>query len=344
VDYQNSGLAASGHNIIYGHGWASANRNVVVFEDSRADFVIGGYNNHVDGIGDPFQPSDYGEAIGNKVFIKDSLVSRYVTGGLNNLGLGLGFATGNQIFLEGAVEIGLGLYGGQTFADPAGAGWDAFTANALTVRLPNGIMVGDRVDQGTIKRFESFRFELDPGMPSDAPALEAFMRIHLSDALTGKVSAIESVDMAVDALPGLGQGFLLLKAPDIVDDGLFEQAGVQGAKGLGLILDFDLELMKDPAEPDTLTAVYKGASDHPRMGALAGGRAMGLALLAQGQDLLSGQGLSAAMGRPFLSPCPSVFLAAGASKIKLGRGGGSKLASFQGLMGLGCAAIWRRAS
>ncbi|MDR2456222.1 MAG: hypothetical protein LBE49_06485, partial [Deltaproteobacteria bacterium] len=340
VAYDNGGLVIGGQGVLLGHGWASANRNVVVFEGGWTGIIIGGYNYHQPGYGDPIAPDDYSETSYNQILVKDSIVAGYVTGGTSNVNLAVGKSVHNLLTLEGAVEIGAGLYGGQTSKDPLGEGWDYYTGNVLTLRLPaaGGMKVGNQVDQGTVKNFESFRFELDPSTLSDFPVLDAFVDIYLHESGGERISRIESLDMAVDKLPEPGQRLLLFRAPDIYDGG-FEQTRAQGAKGLGLVLDFDLELVQDSALPDTLTAVFKGARSHPRMAALPDGRSAGLALLTQGQDHLAGQGLGAALGRPLQSRCPAVFSTVEASIIKFGRPGDNRLRSLQALLGIDCTSF-----
>ncbi|MDR1656859.1 MAG: autotransporter outer membrane beta-barrel domain-containing protein [Deltaproteobacteria bacterium] len=314
--------AYGGFNRINGGGNLQADYNTLILENSQAHYVIGGHNEVTASTLESTGTANY-----NRVEIIDSSVALNVIGG-DNVRLTQGQAIYNTVILRGNTSVGRSVHGGLN-SNTTG---DVFTGNRLWVVNPKsgGIEVGNNV-----RGFENFAFVLDPLQPTGSVALNVTGEVHLGD-LNGRGAKIESLDMYEGSMPEEGYEFVLFKADGAIRDDDFTQQTVQGLKKLNFELNYDLVLSKPVVGSDTLTAVFRGFQVQPQMETVSAGRSSGLAFLNQGLDQVADQGLGAAMGRPFLSPCPAVFMTVSGGVSRYDIADRFELKGLNALVGVDC--------
>ncbi|GHS93284.1 membrane protein [Planctomycetales bacterium] len=240
-----------------------------------------------------------GDAVNNRVVISNGEIGGNIFGGFSMVEGGIvsygdtGSATGNSVTLIGASILHGSLFGGfvgnfNPVLTPQSG--DAFSGNTLHVAPSqvSGIRVGG--SEG-VQNFELYNFTFQKDAPLNAVGLNADT-VYLNDGAS-RASVIQSVNIqGGGSLLPIGHRFQIIAA-GALDDANFNQTTTSGRQGVTLLYDYDLAFTNGGK---TLTATVSGgpALNEPAK-ALSEGWLGGLALVAQGADLIAGRGVAEAV-------------------------------------------------
>ncbi|MDR1546712.1 MAG: autotransporter outer membrane beta-barrel domain-containing protein, partial [Deltaproteobacteria bacterium] len=307
-----------------GYSFLAANDNIVKIEGSRAFSAFSGTIERVSGA-EAFDA----EASRNYLEIIDSVFGGIVVAGQASMFSRFARAVDNTVIVRGDSSFASSLYGGQGRHGEAAN--DFFAGNSLHVELPK---IGGIDVRCNVGNFEKYYFLFAADAPSGSVGLKVAGEFRLNDNDNGSYlgargARVESVDLVGGVVPQAGHEFVLVEGT--VDDDNFQQTTATGLFNVNLLLDYDLRV-----EPDRLSAVFKGARSHPQMESLSEGQSAGLSLANLGLDLISGQGVSAAVARTFPEPCPAAFVSAGGGQFRYDTGSFYDVKAFYGLIGVDC--------
>ncbi|MDR1035945.1 MAG: autotransporter outer membrane beta-barrel domain-containing protein [Deltaproteobacteria bacterium] len=218
----------------------------------------------------------------------DAFIGGDVTGG-NVSGAVLETATFNTVnILGGTFSPASRIMGGAGTLNPSGS--DVFTGNTLNVKSA-GVKVGG------VENFQLLNFFVPASLPAGVPALEisagGTARLENGQGTSSAVRVI--IDGAVSPL-GPGQTFLLIKTDPGKLEGTPDPLASGGSLTLGVTLKYGLGITADnSAGLLTASVTSMPAEADERAKSISAGRLTGLALTAQGADLVSGQGMEAAV-------------------------------------------------
>ncbi|MDR2893110.1 MAG: autotransporter outer membrane beta-barrel domain-containing protein [Deltaproteobacteria bacterium] len=294
------------HSDVFGNGTlpngdhpvgGSATGNSVTINGGRVDTVYGGH------------ATDGGSATGNSVTINGGVVRKEIYGGYASSSLS-GSATGNSVTINGGELRGYEIYGGHTRSD----GSATATGNSVTIsgspifdynRLYGGRAlkgvddVGDAFTGNTlnlwnysgtgrlgrVQNFQYYNFVL----PASLTSLTVNGTAYLNNR-NGAGSTVTGVSLVGGAAPLRPLDSVTLIEAETLDTAGFTQETAQGKHGATLLYDWTLDV-----ENQSLVATLDSLEINPQSKALSEGFLSGLALTAQGADLVAGQGMSQAV-------------------------------------------------
>ncbi|MDR1040633.1 MAG: autotransporter outer membrane beta-barrel domain-containing protein [Deltaproteobacteria bacterium] len=271
VSHDDYSLPGGGTHLVGGEAYgsaASASENSVEVSggDVAVSNIVGGFVG-VTG-NSPLDATD------NRVTISGGRVDANIYGGLTQ---GSGNAVRNTVTLTGAPVLSPGrvIQGGR-----AGTDADAFAGNTLNVWGYTGGTVG------SVGNFEYYDFVL-PSSTSGRPALTSSGTVTLGDgAARGSVVRISTA--GVGAPLDVNRTITLIAADVMAVTG---PAPTEAAGNHGELFRYDWALSLSGT---SLSATLRSVSVNPLVKAMPEGVLGGMALVSQGADLASGQGVAAA--------------------------------------------------
>jgi hypothetical protein len=250
------------------------------------------------------EDSDSATVTGNTVRISGGTVNGSVYGGwLDTGGSGIAEANGNTVATGNTVAIsgsptfgpGVGLYGGY---DGSGVFGDIFTGNTLTVWNYSGSAVA------SVQNFENYAFFFP--VTQSGPVLTVTGTAALT-GVTGNVGNWESKSSKVTEVSTsggtnplqAGARVVLIDAKGTLNQTGFSQPTAEGTHGATLRYDWTLTTVDEPpdkcsASGHCLVARLDDVESRPGAKSVPEGNLGGLALIAQGADLVAGPGLAGA--------------------------------------------------
>ena len=258
---------------------ALAAGNTVIMNAGEALGIVGGYANHV--------ASGTATATGNHVFINGGTVTKTVIGGYARTGTGYSTATHNTVTISGNPNLKAApLLGGQTSGGFSG---DEFTGNTLNVWNYNGSPVAE------IRNFQHFDFLIP--VTQVGPVIEAaHVDLGATDG-SGTGSSVTSINTNSGSPPiAVGSTVTLIQSDNLHPVG-FNQTYTQGQHSA--LLRY---LWKLDTTATELRATVANVEVSPQAKALSKGFLMGVGLLNQTTDFVTGRGIrlaSEASGKGF---------------------------------------------
>ena len=247
---------------------AIAAENTVIMRAGEVSGIVGGYAHHV--------ASGVATAADNHILINGGTVTKHVIGGYASTATGYSAATNNIVTISGNPNLKAApLLGGLTYGGFAG---DEFTGNTLNVWNYNGSSIAE------IRNFQYFDFRIP--VTQTGPVIEA---AHVDLGATngsGKGSTVTSINTGGGSPPmPVGSTVTLIQSENLHPVG-FSQTYAQGQHSA--LLSY---LWKLDATATELRATVANVEVNPQAKALSEGFLMGVGLVNQTGDFVTGRGI-----------------------------------------------------